>query len=105
MTTPRDEPQRQPCRCETCKNLDVTGSDDSCPNEEYCGKTGCIITESIKIFIEVHGCFSHSANTGTQTRIDAVVKILGSARRAETTEQIDEFIDEAIALLKEGVGK
>jgi hypothetical protein len=57
--------QPHPRRCETCENLDVTDTDDSCPNEEYCGKTGCTIIEPIKTFIEVHGCASHSTRPHT----------------------------------------
>lgn len=50
-----------PQRCETCKSFEVSPVIDSCPNEDYCGKSGCTITTSIWEWIKIHGCASHSS--------------------------------------------
>jgi hypothetical protein len=65
--------------------------------------------------VDLLGCASHSANTGAQARIDAVVKELeqkAAAHRKEAKRCLQPMlsaralgVEEAIALLKEGVGK
>ena len=119
MTTPRDEPQQQPCRCETCecgkKRVRILY-----PNGEEktrlvkCSKLNQTLTHEEVDIVSIVGCFSHSANTGTQARIDAVVKELEKAvKKSEgdldgtrnTEIAYRNGMLRAIALLKEGVGE
>ena len=57
--TPARQPQQQ--RCETCTSFEVSSVMDSCPNEDYCGKTGCTITTAIWDWIKIHGCSSYTS--------------------------------------------
>ena len=107
MTTPRDEPQRQPLRCETCEYGEFEGNGSVRCKGDY-------LPPNYVSLIETRGCFSHSANTGTQARIDAVVKELEKAvKKSEgdldgtrnTEIAYRNGMLRAIALLKEGVGK
>lgn len=47
-------------RCETCNNLSVSESNDSCPHEYYCKKNGMTISYENYEFISIMGCASHS---------------------------------------------
>jgi len=45
--------------CGNCIRLEISELDDSCPNEEMCGISGCTITPEVKSWVEIHGCLSH----------------------------------------------
>lgn len=119
MTTPRDEPQRQALRCETCEHFQTRFEYG---NKKMCMKIRKVFSNSYQIglplYTEIVGCASHSANAGAQARIVAVVKELEARLYRSKSQQMnftsdegaradgyESGLDSAIALLKEGVGK
>ena len=114
---PPSEPKQHPCRCETCEHKgEYTPFGSDCPLNGY--EWSAFQIECITMHI---GCASHSANTGAQARVDAVMLLNTLIARFMVANQkgqgrpwniqhiqslIETFRDvEAIALLKEGVGK